>query len=773
MNAICEAEDFKDFRWKSYERDVFRDLNQDCFIAYPVKGTVNTTAHKVSLLVQVILGNVDVSNVREHIRRAIIAEARAVFETMHRLVRATIECKASDSDGVTCRVALELERSMSARAWEGRTVQLTQVPQVGAVLMRKLVAAGIPSVHALMQTDTSEIERIASRNPPFGKKMLDELSAFPKLTLEAYVTDKKSRDSGRTPTVRIDSILGFSNTKGKPMWHGKIPTVTFMAETTEGELAYWWRGSLRKFKDEGGNNLSLHFEVELCDHKEKIICHFACDEIVGTIVSKTLDHGLPASAFPPKAYQQTSADSRSLAGMQQATTSLMDDEIDDNDMLEIIQDENMESCDHNSPNALVSDHDLWPELDRDGNLQGKERASQKGSTTNQKHFSAVAEEDIPWEPVRLPNGRFKCNHRCADARFKNGGRACAHRCCHDGVDQPRKPRTNLKRKAEDDEVAVASAPKKHTKPKPRTKLVNANGHSTSKPNVSHSTLAANTSRSASVKTDFLIDLDGFDVDNEGLIDLTMIDSVSESNSANREGLENQRPSTRQQLIKDSQSVFDSTTDHDLQTRFTPDCTSGSNDGGKAITMHAKRKEGRKNGTDGFSGDSVFDNLDEDERDIQPLDDGDLYESSGSDQRAASSSLVASRLDEEEDSPALTGFEALSGQEEYAFQDYMETEDEVLASMSNVFSGSFVDPSTHNAVDQEDIAGMPHSPGIDQMPKDTDSMALQTPQQDSVADESPSSGHDGSKESGKERFPWMTDADRETLKDYLDLIEIMD
>lgn len=38
-----------------------------------------------------------------------------------------------------------------------------------------------------------------------------------------------------------------------------------------------------------------------------------------------------------------------------------------------------------------------------------------------------------WQPIRLRNGRWACNHKCKDKRH------CKHDCCRDGTDKPPKP----------------------------------------------------------------------------------------------------------------------------------------------------------------------------------------------------------------------------------------------------------------------------------------------------------------------------------------------
>lgn len=615
---MCEADEFRDFRWRTHEREVFRQLNKSPFIAYPIKETVNTMAHKASLLLQAALGCVDMSDIPDSVRRQIQMDTSLLFERMHRLVRAVVECKASDLDGVTCRVALDLARSMSARAWEGKPMQLTQVPQLGPVFMRKFVASGITTVHDLAKAGGSNIERILSRNPPFGKKWADELAQFPRLTLEAHVATETPRafNPSRQPVARIDAVLGFSNTVGKPKWRGKVPSVTFMAETSEGVLAHWWRGSLKKFKQEDDHKLSLPFEVELSSVTEKITCHFACEDIVGTVVTRTLEHGLPPSAFPTKrgsTPQLSQASGRSAA-------SVMDDDIRDDDLLEITKKGRNQS---GACLVIPEDSDVdsqWPALDRDRKNHVDDQVPKQiddfASQDSQK-------ENIPWQPIQLPNGKFKCNHPCADVGLKNGnGKACAHRCCREGLDVPRKPkRPSLKRKAGMDEIVVA-APASRLSSKStnnKAKRTTSKGR-TSSTKPSWEPLASTTENR---KERPLMDLDDFDLDGDGLFDLTQVQGTQpdDQQSSHRSRNEFKASTSKEGFHDEEMNLFEGLSDDAFQDDLASPLGSRGNtkDGGCGLgkTLHAKFLKTQSNSTDNFSGDSVFDGVAVDESNGQP------------------------------------------------------------------------------------------------------------------------------------------------------------
>lgn len=577
-------------------------------------------AHKASLLLQATLGCVDLSDVPEPARRQIALDTTLLLERMHRLVRAIVECKASDLDGVTCRVALDLARSMAARAWEGKSMQLTQVSQLGPVFMRKFVASGITTVHDLANACASNIERILSRNPPFGKKMADELAHFPRLTLEARIATETPRalDSDRQPVARIDAILGFSNTIGKPKWRGKIPSVTFMAETTDGVLAHWWRGSIKRFKEEENHKMSLQFEVGLNSVTEEVVCYFACEDIVGTLVTKRLEHGLPASAFPSR--KRSTSQLSQTSGKSAA--SLMDDDIGDNDLWDITK----EGQDHSEECLVISEdsdaESQWHMVDRDGksHVDGHQKQNDDIAPSQDSE-----QENIPWQPIQLPNGKFKCNHHCADAGLKNGkGRACAHRCCREGLDVPRKPKpSNSKRKAGLEEVVVAG-PASQLTSEPSTKRAKTTqtGGMASKAPLRESLAFVPAKR----QDHPLIDLDDLDLDGDGLFDLTQIGGthVDDLQSSGRSQFKIGKPASRKGLHDKEDdfvdSLFHNATQDDLASPMGgrgSDRDDGFEASKRMSSLHAGLSKTQSNSTDNFSGDSVFDGVDVDECDGQP------------------------------------------------------------------------------------------------------------------------------------------------------------
>ncbi|KAL2134070.1 hypothetical protein VTI74DRAFT_1066 [Chaetomium olivicolor] len=473
ITILSQASEFKEFRFKSAERSLFREINQSPLIMYPIKEAVGQTRHKVSLMIQAQLGCVQYpdSGDAAKLRRQIMVERKLVFERLNRLVRAVIDCKGYDRDSVGTKTALELARSLAAESWEGRATQLTQVPNIGPVGMRKLASRDIRTVLDLANKNYDEIERLMSRQPPFGKKLQDTLDKFPRLAVEAAVMGHRVQPRAEEPVlVEVKATLRYLNRKGPPNWLNRVPALTFLAETSTGTLVYFWRGSMRNLDKQAG--FELQFSVGLHEAKEQIICHFSCEEIVGTIVSKTLDHEVPASAFPVRPLV-VAADT-SQGGNEDEVEYLDDDGFDESDLI-LVAEQAVSRPEQQAAPKHMTDLELddYPSVDELIEMASTEKPSRDRFDN---HLAGHDEEDeisstqlSMREPVQLPNGRWQ-----------------------EGLDKPRRrPVQRAKRKREEEEdgriITAVPGPSQQRPQPPLQKALNpAPGSQTKRPKM-HST----------------------------------------------------------------------------------------------------------------------------------------------------------------------------------------------------------------------------------------------------------------------------------------------
>ena len=408
---------------KPNERSSLREFNKSPFIKFPIKENISTTAHKISLMIQIQLGAVDLLSNKDFsiIRRQFLMEKCIIFERIQRLVRCVVECRAYQCDAISTRHALDLARSLSAEVWENSNLQLRQVPQIGPVALRKLVSSDINSIEKLMSQDTANIERIVGKNPPFGRKTLDILAGFPTLRITGQVIGRPVIKAGQKPQVNVKVQLGFLNAK-IPAWNSRRPSLTFLAETSYGKLVHFWRGNISRL-DKG---FDLKFCVQLDSPHDIIQCHVACDEIVGTLRYCRLEPDVPVSLFPPPKPKQSMlpiSKAESKPKSKQAD-EFGTDEIEDDELLAAVEE--------------VDASGSEPESDGFANIDDFARFPIEEGTEKVKSG--------PTGSVQMNNGKWTCNHSCRGGKILKNGQMCKHKCCKDGLNKrpgPRRPRTKV------------------------------------------------------------------------------------------------------------------------------------------------------------------------------------------------------------------------------------------------------------------------------------------------------------------------------------------
>ncbi|KAI2636657.1 P-loop containing nucleoside triphosphate hydrolase protein [Xylaria nigripes] len=419
LKTICKATEFKDFRFKPAERAVFRELNKSPLVLHPIKETLTLTWHKIFMTVQIHLGGVELPTDKEtnFIRQNIMREKRIIFDRLRRLVRCVIDCKVFESDGLSTKAAIELARSIAAHAWENKPAQLSQIPGFGPVAVRKWTSQGIRTVLGVADKGIQDIERIASRNPPYGRNVQKILENFPRLTLKADIIESRapSVDSDEQVSVTVRVHLGHRNAKAVPCWKDKVPALSFMALSSDGNLAYIWRGNMKKL--DTPNGLDLKFPVALVGPKQTIFCHFSCEEIVGTQVMKTLEPNIPVSVFA------------NIKRQELQPTAAKPDSMDFEADYECISDEAMLNA-LGSPSPMTQDS----------------QQVCSGLTDNAKEDFPLIDELLQgeassrYEPQRMDNGKYFCNHHCRNGGLTKSGKNCSHKCCHEGIDKYRPPK---------------------------------------------------------------------------------------------------------------------------------------------------------------------------------------------------------------------------------------------------------------------------------------------------------------------------------------------
>lgn len=293
LETACKATEFRSFPIKKDERAFFREINENTAIPYLVKGPVTDPWHKAFLLVQLDLLNARWPNkLPASSRKELMSERGRIYMTMKRVLRCIVDIFGQRGLGRGLSVALDVLRSVAAGVWEGMGAELMQVEGIGSVKMDRLVRAGVRNIKQLSKMEFYHIERLLSRNPPFGQQILRQLAGFPQLNLKIDVLsqyggadNRQSVDMTSSPAqswvTRI--VMGYDNQE-VPQWRGKYPWTTLVIEGSDDRLAWFWRGSVRALG--GGKEIVVKLKGE---PGETLKVTFCCEQVVGTMIRETID----------------------------------------------------------------------------------------------------------------------------------------------------------------------------------------------------------------------------------------------------------------------------------------------------------------------------------------------------------------------------------------------------------------------------------------------------------------------------------------------------
>ncbi|KAK6509182.1 Sec63 [Arthrobotrys musiformis] len=473
LTCLSEAEEFKEFRIRSGEKGVLKEINNSPSMKWSIKGDINTPAHKAYILIQFEIGCMDYPTTEglQKYRTTLLQDKSLIFQHLHRLVRCICDVKLFLRDSISCRNALELSRCIEAKVWENSPSMLLQLEGLGTVGVRKFVNNDIKTIDQLDALEAHKIEMIASRNPPYGAKLKQDIAGIPRFRLYTQVT--KVQANRKDPVkVSFRAEIGVLNDQTPAKWHGKFLHLYFLVERSDGYLVEFRRMPIMKL----ASNKDVIVQAELTEPGQTINCYIACEEIVNTSKSVQVELDIQDSQFPPsKKEGPMSAFLKKRASMIVKSQEPIDltkpqvpivnkpfkpptrepnkdpkieiDEFEDEDfekeLLEL--DATNETSQTKAQGPVVSQPAhaskqqpkpvkpiSWTPIN---NQEPRIFSIGHGSEDDLQPLPEEEEElEEPTEPKQRPDGKWDCNHRCADKSI------CRHLCCREGLDKKPKPK---------------------------------------------------------------------------------------------------------------------------------------------------------------------------------------------------------------------------------------------------------------------------------------------------------------------------------------------
>ncbi|KAJ5082947.1 hypothetical protein N7532_011990 [Penicillium argentinense] len=455
LDVIVQGEEFREIRLKAGEKSLYREINKDPGIRYPIKVDVALPSHKISLLLQAELGAIDFPNgdqFQKH-KFSFQQDKSVVFSHVNRLIRCVIDCHIAREDAISVLNALELARSFGAKVWDHSPLQMKQIEQIGVVAVRKLAAAGIMNLEDLESTEPHKIEMALSKNPPFGTKLLARVREFPKLRVAVKMIGKETE--AENVKVRFKLEVAFMNDKIPTYFQRRPIYVCCLSEASDGRLVDFRRVNASKLQE----GLEASLVADLHDSGQSIVCHVMCDDIAGTARQARIKPDIPPHLFPLQ--QSTLSDTRGprlqivdkidlsterhvhqIPKSHHPKDTFDGDDLELDDFLVAGQALNKSAQKESSTIFPLDDLD-WFSID--STPSPPRYSADHSQSKNNEHTADTGHQDPDdnYVPIRLSNGNWACNHRCKDKK------SCKHLCCRDGLEKPPKPSkcktaTNLK-----------------------------------------------------------------------------------------------------------------------------------------------------------------------------------------------------------------------------------------------------------------------------------------------------------------------------------------
>ncbi|KAI1613005.1 nucleotide-sugar transporter-domain-containing protein [Exophiala viscosa] len=430
LTVLAGAKEFREVRLLASEKSFYREINKAPEIKFPIKVDIALQEHKILLLIQAKLGNVaipDAENYRKHHQQHRLDKV-TVFIHASRLIRCIIDCQIYRKDAVSVRNALELSRSLAAHVWDNTASQLRQVEGLGEVAVRKLASASINSIDTLINTEASRIELILGKNPPYGQTLLKKLESFPDLRVSIKETGRKLK-SGHGATINVVAQVGFLNNTAPLVYNRRMIYVCFIAETSDGELVDFRRCNAKTLQ----RGEEFFLSVQLTKPTNHIKCYVMCDEVAGTCKYAELYLiNIPSSVYPRQPDVQVTHKAVSLENGRNPppVPSQNDEEFDDGG----IDDQDLLFIDAKDSKIGVIE-DIDDILDRGAETKHRKTSDGCARVRVQAKYEPDDDTDVSTykEPMRLPNGRWTCQHDCNERN-----KSCKHKCCKEGVVRPKR-----------------------------------------------------------------------------------------------------------------------------------------------------------------------------------------------------------------------------------------------------------------------------------------------------------------------------------------------
>lgn len=222
---LCSSNEFESFRLEQGQKALLNELNKNPLIKFKLPNKVKNVQDKVCVLLQAALADISLrkfagyGNGGQLIASQLENQTKKILQTASRICNymQTYICKISNNWELV-ESSIEIQKCIRVGYWDDKNrpiYSIRQLEGIGQVLTQKFVKKGIRSIRELSERDDYQIESIANRHPPFGRKLLNIVQSYPAVT----VTIEKNVNTINDNTLQLAAKLFIQNAEKSSTSH--------------------------------------------------------------------------------------------------------------------------------------------------------------------------------------------------------------------------------------------------------------------------------------------------------------------------------------------------------------------------------------------------------------------------------------------------------------------------------------------------------------------------------------------------------------------------
>ncbi|WVW83586.1 hypothetical protein I302_105607 [Kwoniella bestiolae CBS 10118] len=284
LEIVSHAHEFRDLRVRPGDAKLLNALREHDQTRYKIHRQVKEYWEKVFLLMQAQFGNIPYEAEKKTETTSPLQTQMMIFPQAQRIASAIVQVAYVRQYGEPLRAAMELSRTITAKAWEDTAVIFRQIDQIGPVAIRALEANHINTFDQLLAADLPMLIEKLNKSHKVVREIKEKVKTMPRFK----VTMQNGRiESGKPPCLKIDVITELlaanmleglqrkNGRKAKP-WSWNFSMV-FLRD--DGSYISYQKKSLKRLLSKKDNNFTV--SVELSRRCDKVICHYGVEEIAG------------------------------------------------------------------------------------------------------------------------------------------------------------------------------------------------------------------------------------------------------------------------------------------------------------------------------------------------------------------------------------------------------------------------------------------------------------------------------------------------------------